>query len=339
MATIQLDATGAQLLDAGSEALYAAPRPIDDAHLDALSDSLRVLARATHVRELESGSGSSSLPNDVELAYSVLIDGDETDLASGDHVYDGDRIVVRATNTSEQPRYVSVLDVGLSGAICILTNASPAGTLVERGQVLVVGENVDNELEGVEVYWPEHLPRGGPRPETILTICADASIATLPALEQQAVRSRSTTRGGEQSAIERLIDDAAGGVRDARPPSAGAKSTRYTVHRLDLVVHPTQRPGPDLEPAFEIDARSDPSYLLVTPRAAIDAPTNVSVRLNDLVVHSNRAFLKSKVRVDFLIVSAVGDDGLPPYRAETLIVDRVRDGDRLPVDRLLLYER
>jgi hypothetical protein len=62
------------------------------------------------------------------------------------------------------------------------------------------------------------------------------------------------------------------------------------------------------------------------------------VRLNDLVVHSNRALLKSKVRVDFLIVSAVGDDGLPPYQAATLIVDRVRDGDRLPVDRLLLYD-
>ncbi|MGH9269796.1 MAG: hypothetical protein ACRDZ2_00820, partial [Ilumatobacteraceae bacterium] len=44
------------------------------------------------------------------------------------------------------------------------------------------------------------------------------------------------------------------------------------------------------------------------------------------------------VRVDFLVVTAPVDTAVAPFRAETVFFDRVRDGDRLPFDHLLVYD-
>ena len=63
----------------------------------------------------------------------------------------------------------------------------------------------------------------------------------------------------------------------------------------------------------------------------------MTVRISDLVMHSNRSFLTSRVRVDFLVLTAAAE-GTQPFRAETFVVDRARLGDRLPFGTPLVYD-
>jgi hypothetical protein len=112
---------------------------------------------------------------------------------------------------------------------------------------------------------------------------------------------------------------------------------RYRVHRFDFVLHPTSRPDGGAEPRFEVDERPDPSFRLVVPRG-VDPPRRVAVRLKELTVHRNRAFLASAVRVDALVVTAAPAGSGEPFQAGTARFDRIRDGDRLPFDDLLVYE-
>jgi hypothetical protein len=112
---------------------------------------------------------------------------------------------------------------------------------------------------------------------------------------------------------------------------------RYRVHRFDFVLHPVPRPDGGAEPRFEVDERPDPSFRLVVPRG-VEPPNRVAVRLKELTVHRNRAFLASRVRVDALVVTAAPAGSGNPYQAGTARFDRIRDGDRLPFDDLLVYE-
>jgi hypothetical protein len=111
---------------------------------------------------------------------------------------------------------------------------------------------------------------------------------------------------------------------------------RWEVRPFDFLLHPARRAGAD-EPAFEIDERPDESFRLVTPRGP-DMPGRVAVRLKELTVHSNRSFLRSRVRIDALVATAASDEAGGPYRATTLRFDRIKNGDRLPFDDVLVYE-
>ena len=134
MATLEIDDDGIQLLDAAGQPLLATRRRLDDGGLRLVKSALATLARATHVRELDSGQGDSFLSSDVDLAYARLDpkSGREIPIGSGEHLYAGDAVVVRARNRGDDIRYVSVLDVGLTGRVAILTNAEPSGATVFR---------------------------------------------------------------------------------------------------------------------------------------------------------------------------------------------------------------
>lgn len=67
-------------------------------------------------------------------------------------------------------------------------------------------------------------------------------------------------------------------------------------------------------------------------------PGRVAVRLKELTVHSSRAFLRSRIRIDALVVTAASDEAGGPHRAATLRFDRIKDGDRLPFADVLVYE-
>ncbi len=341
LATVRVDDRGLELLDAGGAALTADRMPATAAGTARVVESLHRLARATHVRELVAGNAGASLDDDVEISWSRLdpTTGAETPVGQGEHLFDLDAIVVRATNHSSANRYVSVIDIGLTGAVTLITTAQPSGTTIAAGETLVIGEGSDHVVRGIELFWPPELPTDGPRPETMLALVADAPIDGLARLGQAGIRTRSAAAPDRpRSAVERLIDDLSVGRRDARPLAAMASPpTRYRAHRLDVLLHPVTRPPTADEPSFEVDERPDPTFRLVVPRGT-QPPEHVSVRLADLVVHSNRALLAAKVRVDFLVVTAPVDGGAVPFRAETVFFDRVRDGDRLPLDHLLVYD-
>lgn len=338
MATLELDDDGILLLDSAGQPLSSTRRQVDEGGLSLVKGALVTLARATHVRELESGYEGSALPADVELAYSRLDRqaGREVPIESGDHLHVGDAVVVRARNRADAIRYVSVLDVGLTGRVAIMTSAEPDGATVTAGEELVVGESATHEVTGIGLFWPKDLPATGPRPETLVTLVADAPVAGLRALEQAGVKTRSVEHG-PTSALERLIEDLAVGTRDAAAPAAAMKSTRYSVDRFDFLLHPEARPTGEGEPAFEVDERPHPSMRLITPRSLGPTPEQVAVRFSDLTVLSNRSIFRSRVRVDTLVVTAAADEA-QSIQAHTFFVDRVKDGDRLPMDNVRIFD-
>lgn len=346
LATVALDDDGMLLLDAQQLPLWADPRPVTDTTVGILDRSLTTLARATHVRELESGSGATALPDagtaQVSIRFSRIdpASGDERPIASGEHLHVGDALVVRVRNATSQQRYVSLLDVGLTGAITLVTATQPSGVGVEPDEEYVIGQNPAGVIEGIAAFWPDGLVADAPRSESLVALVADHPVDGLPALTQSGIRTRDVTKGVQLSSLERVLENVSLGMRDVRPDAGAPLETRYRVERLDFVLHPTTRPAElsSDEPAFEIDTRPDPSFRLVTPRSATSAPERVSVRLAELVVHSNRSLLRSKVRLDFLAMTTAGDGSVEPFLATTRFFDRIRDGDRLPFDDMLIYD-
>lgn len=334
IATVRLDDNGVRLLDAQGEPLSATSRAVTDRAINLLSADLQGLARAAHLRSLASGTGEAELDGEMAFEYFLLADGIEQPLArSGAHLFSGDQVVVRIHNRSAAKRYVSVFDVGLRGAITLLSKAEPSGIGIEPGGSYELYRlPATNALAGVELFWPDDLPAGLPRPETFVSIVTDRP-QDLTRLCQGGVRMRGAARKG--SSLQRLVEDLGAGVRDARPPGQPVSVVRYRIERFDFYLHAETRPG--REPAFEIDERPDPSFRLVVPRAAGPVPQRIAVRLKEITVHSNRALRTATVRIDSLVVTRTthADE---PYRPSTQLFEGVRDGERLPMDNLLLYE-
>jgi hypothetical protein len=333
LATVELAGGDLRLLDGDGEPLSGEARPVTDGNLMLLSRDVQQLARAAHLRDLESGSGSAALPGDVTIEYTRLTDEGELPLeASGEHLFEGDRIVVRLRNESSEHRYVSVFDIGLRGTITLLTTSEPSGISLAPGRSYELYRNVEG-LTGIPLFWPDGLPKGGPRPETVVSIVTDEP-QDLTRLTQSGVTPMLSDMGG--SALQRLVESVSVGTRDAASQAQVADVVGYRVERFDFLLHPTARVDTS-EPPFELDDRPDPSFRLVVPRAAEALPTRIAVRLGEVVVHSNRALLSSTVRVDAMVVTRSGPEA-DPYQAATARFDRVRDGDRLPLDNLLVYE-
>ncbi|HVM39156.1 MAG TPA: caspase family protein, partial [Acidimicrobiia bacterium] len=165
VARVRLDGGGVRLLDAAGEPLHGSATSLDPPGLARLTDDLQKLARATHVRELASGAGPSALPDDVGVSYArLLADGSEAELArSGEHLFAGDRVVVRFRNGAADKRFVSVLDVGVSGGVSLLTASEPDGLTLEPGEGYELGRDVAGVLDGIELYWPPAVPADAPR--------------------------------------------------------------------------------------------------------------------------------------------------------------------------------
>ena len=132
MATVTLDDDGVTLLDAQGQSYWSAPRPVTEGTKALMSNALTKLARATHVRELASGTGQAQLPEadheTVSLTFTRVIPatGEEIEIQPGEHLHVEDAVIIRAHNTTAETRYVSVIDVGLTGAIVIVTASQPS---------------------------------------------------------------------------------------------------------------------------------------------------------------------------------------------------------------------
>ena len=170
----------------------------------------------------------------------------------------------------------------------------------------------------------------------MVTLVADAQVAGLRALEQSGVRAAPVQRG-VRSALEVLIEGLAVGTRDAAAVAGAAMQTRYRVHRFDFLLNPASRPSGQAEPTFEIDDRPDPSMRLIVPRSIGHVPEQVAVRLSDVTVLANRSIFRSRVRVDTVVVTA-SVDSAQAVQGHSFFVDRVKDGDRLPMDNVRIFD-
>lgn len=300
-----------------------APRPVDGTGVRRVVQDLTRLARARALRRLAEDTGDT-LSTPLSVEFGQVEHGRVRPLApAGAVVHVGQSICVRVRNDGAARSYVSLLDIGVAARITVLNPSSPSGVRLEPGAEYVFGGNdVTGAVPGVSLSWPDDLPGDGPRPETIVVLATSAPVDTR-VLEQQGVRG---VDARPRSNLQRRLDQlSTGGPRDLAP--ALGPAMRFAVRTIDFELVPTTAPAEHVP--FQVDDRPAPTARLWQPRSS--AATRVAVRLADLVVHHNRAFRSTDIRLDTVVVAG-------RWHARTERFVGVSDGQRLPVEDLVLYQ-
>ncbi|GIF73001.1 caspase family protein [Asanoa siamensis] len=308
-----------------------APYPPTTAGIGSIVGNLQRLAQAAALRRLD-GDPDRPLRHAVRVEWGRVHDGVPEPLPlsgallfadAGEHVY------VRAMNAGDRPVFVSLLDIGVSSRIEILTRSDLSGIRLAPGASYTFGWNEDKQrLDGVRVTWPDTVDSTVARPETVLALISDGAV-DVSALAQRGVRGKGPLVGSTLEAL--LAQVATGATREFGDPPAA--QVRYAVQPIDFMVSPTAAPTAE-RAVFRIDDRPEQSVRLLSPRSA--APTEVAVRIADLMVHRNRALASADIRVDAVVLTG-GSGDQPVYRAQTMRFANIRDGERLPLENVLIY--
>lgn len=314
------------------------PKPFTQENVSLTVSNLDKFAQVQALLKLRSGEGPNELDIPYEIEWGRVVDGKPQPCAkSGDILFDGDPVYVRVANLSERRTdkiYISILDVGLSGKVTLLTTSEPSGIEVLPQSEYVLGYREHEGLRGLKLSWPKaDVPKDTVRTESLIVIVSDAPQDLRP-LERQGMRAIA-------SPLRQTLDQIGrGGTRDLVPDWQVA-DVRYSVDHISFLLHPSPAPFQD-KGKFLLDDRPEPSFLLLAPRLASrgiqEPPSNIAIRLKDLIVHRNRALFGTEIRIDTLVVTSPtdGQDG-KSYKVETFPFPRVKDGDRLPFDNLRIY--
>ncbi|NUT95365.1 MAG: caspase family protein [Saccharothrix sp.] len=277
---------------------------------DAVVANLKRVAQARALRCLTEDPWLA-LGTPVSITFARVDDGVAVPLPrSGAVVHSGQAISVEVRNEGTSTVYVSLLDIGVSHQISVLNPSSPSGVRLDAGRSYTFGgHDHTGRLAGLAVSWPHSVPAATPRPETIMVLVS-AEPTDTRVLEQSGVRS------GGWSRLERYLRQlATAGIRETAPEAA--RPVRFAVHTIDFDLVPT--PAPPAETAtFQVDDRP-----LWTRSDTSGRAFEVAVHLSDLVVHHNRRFRRSDVRLDALVVT----NGT--FHVHTEFFHDIKDGERL----------
>jgi hypothetical protein len=301
--------------------------------ISSIMANLQRIAQAGALRRL-AGDPAMPLEHGIEIEWGRVHDGQEELLPLAGALlfaYENERVFFRLRNNGEQAMFVSLIDIGIASRISILTTADPGGVRLAPGASYTYGWNDDlRRLTGVAMSWPEGVEKAVARPETVIALISDGPV-DVGTLKNQGVRTASNRRE-DTPRLERLLSQIGTGVT-REVGDAPARSVRYSVEPIDFTVSPTPPPTPD-RAKFLIDDRPQQPVRLLSARGQL--PGKVAVRIAELIVHRNRALLSADVRVDAVVLTG-GADGQPVYRAATTRFSNIRDGERLPLDNLLIY--
>lgn len=135
----------------------------------------------------------------------------------------GTRVSFRIRNNAPDPVYVSLIDIGVSYAITVLSELDPRGIRVDAGQEYVYGRT------GVELTWPEGVPTSTPRPETVLVLLTSEP-HDVTVLRQEGVRGRGS---GDRTGLDALLEHfGAGATREF------GRTALYRLHTIDFIAEP-----------------------------------------------------------------------------------------------------
>ncbi len=211
-------------------ALLTAPVPATRDGARAIVDALGGCARARSLRRLGRGQGQWRV-SDLPLIEWGLVESGRAHRRpnQGATVPVGSRVFVRVRNPGRSTIYVSVFDIGIAGAVTLLSVSEPAGIELRTEERYTLGTGRTGELVGLgPVSWPAQLPYEGPRTETLLIIATDAP-QDLRSLEGGS-RHRDSARSGLAAMLAQL---AQGRSRDLH---GGAIDVAYSVQRIEFSV-------------------------------------------------------------------------------------------------------
>lgn len=326
-ARVVLGENGELTIEDRSGPLHA-PRPGATGVQQVVQD-LTALARATALRALTADS-RWSLRAPIVLEWGrVEQDARQPLPTSGATIRVGEFVYISVRNTGQVPVYVSLVDIGVSGKISVLTDFAADGVALRAGEEYVYGfEDYDGVLTGVSPTWPEGLDAASARPETVLLLVT-AAPHDISALAQDGVR------GAVDSPLGALLRQISTGQRHRELGSAPPPAARYDVHVLDFELDPVPNEG-----GFLVDERADPAARLRAARtrgARRDAPATVAVRIDELIIHRNRALFGADVRLDAIVLTGSAGSARPSFRTRTERFSGIRNGEPLPLDRMLVY--
>ncbi|HYI02338.1 caspase family protein [Hyalangium sp.] len=234
LAHVWLTEEGLDVLDQERDRIVQ-PLPVVLESVGEVVRAVEVLARAQALRELVSSEGAEWIEQGLELEWGRVVGGREVRLPiAGSCLRASERLYLRLHNRSRSRLYVSVFDVGVSGAVTLLSTSQPSGLVMGPERVELLGARLDGTLAGLELEWPPAVPREGERPESLIIIASDTAV-DLRLLETS--EHRGVWAAG--SPLERLLHQLlVGGMRVAMAPEGEAIPMRYAVKRIGFWLDP-----------------------------------------------------------------------------------------------------
>lgn len=218
----------------GDRVIY--PPPATPAGVSEALRAVEVLARAQELRALESSEGAGWILENLKVEWGTVIGGEAKRLATaGQTLHSGERLYVQLNNNGRLRLYVSIFDIGVSGSITLLSTSEPSGLVLEPGGERCLGARWDGALVGLEVDWPDSVPREGERPESLVLIASDRPV-DLRLYET----SRQALVRGEPSSLEQLLQGA-WGTRAGAAAEGGTSPLRYAVKHICFWLDPRPR--------------------------------------------------------------------------------------------------
>ncbi len=298
--------------------------------------NLRGLGVAQALRELEGEFGITEARH-VDIELGLVENGAPRAIAqTGVPIALGDRPYVRVRNTAQQTLYIHIFNVGVRGKVTLLTGFAAAGIQLAKNDEYILGtDEASGALEGLQLTWPDGLPRASfPRIDELFVIATTARV-NLSALETQ--QFVSATRG-----VGPQLQDLFAQVQDGLTRDIGGapKLDTFLVKRLWWQLYP--RDGQIGEMSFEIDENPRLQAGTRSARAWFDAAPaasklNIAIRLDECRIENNHAWFATDVRVDALVCTRSADPN-NAYRVTTQPFSRIKDGDYLPLENMLLFQ-
>lgn len=292
-----------------------------------VGEVLAGIARSDALRLLPAGD----LPGALDVTWGRVEDGKRVPMNDGDMLHLGERVYVDVTNNCGVEIRMALLDLGIGGDVTLLTASVPSGVPILPGERYTIGER-DGILSGLRTGWKQGVPTDGPRRESFVVIGAEEQ-TNFRALEGR-VEAMARDQASRSPLDTLLAQIGAGTTRDCLIDSGGG---RYAARHIEFQFSPDPRPVPGRRAHFAVDQSLAPAFL--SREATVDGAYDgdIAIRLKRLIVHANRAFWRTDIRVDGLVVTGPAK-GAAPYLPKTFNFPRIGDGDALPFDNLLIYD-
>jgi hypothetical protein len=237
MAHVRLEPKGYELIGPDFKPMHEV-KPVDQQGLGELSRNLGIMARATHLQELQSGQGDEELNIPVAVEWwTGTKDAPQRREMAGERVRPGDRLFIQVTNEAKPGNgsssvWANVFDIGMRSKITLLNTSEPSGLELSPGRSYVIGTEPGLRASGLGLSWPRGLPIAGPRRESIIAIFSDIP-QDLRRLDTVGLRGR----GSPESSLMALLDSVKAGTRELTRDET-LPTVRYRVERIDFLVEP-----------------------------------------------------------------------------------------------------
>lgn len=244
LATLRLTGDQLTIEDEGGQIFPAVGYP------RGIGESVRHLVGlgvAQGIRELEGEHGLSGRAIAIELG--TVVEGEARPLPDRGAILTlDDRIYVRVRSDSFQPLHVHILNLGVGGEVALLSDFTPSGIELCRGEELVLGRDElgGGQLVGQKLLWPHGVNPGQARLDELIVIVTTQP-SDLRHFETGAPplppewAGGPVSRGGGGQLAERLRQLQEGTTRSVMKPER--ERDDYFVKRMSFFLEPARRPG------------------------------------------------------------------------------------------------